>query len=130
MEKSVKSVFLVLLLASLLTACAPAQTPASDAVEGFLQALSDKDEALMLSQVCAGYESDALLEFDALAQVETELKDVSCQQADTEGVTALVTCTGSIVSNYGSELFSYDLTGRTYHVEEDGDNWLVCRYTK
>src|SRR5688572_24314192 len=124
MEKPVKKVFWMMLFACFLTACTPAQTPASMTVESYLRALSDKDEALMLSQICADYEFDALLEFDALAQVETELKDVSCQQVDTDGNAALVTCTGSIVSNYGSELFSYDLTGRTYKVVEDGDNWL------
>jgi hypothetical protein len=125
-----KWAFWAIVLTCLLTACAPTQTPASQAVESFLQALSDKDESLMLSHVCADYESDALLELDALAQVQTELKDVSCQKVDTDSNAALVTCNGSIVSNYGSELFSYDLSGRTYRVEEDGDNWLVCGYTR
>jgi hypothetical protein len=120
----------MLSLACLLNACAPTQTPASNAVENYLQALSDKDEPLMLSQVCADYEFDALLEFDALAQVETELKDVRCNQVNTDADAALVTCTGSIVSNYGSELFSYDLAGRTYTVVKDGENWLVCGYTR
>jgi hypothetical protein len=125
-----KRIISMLSLACLLTACAPAQTPASMTVESYLQALADKDETLMLSHICPDYEFDALLEFDALAQVETELKDVSCQQVNTEGDTVLVTCTGSIVSNYGSELFSYDLTGRTYTVVDSGENWLVCGYTR
>ena len=125
-----KKAFWTMLLVCSLSACAPPQTPASITVESFLQTLADKDESLMLSHICADYEFDALLEFDALAQVETELKDVSCQQVDTDGDAALVTCSGSIVSNYGSELFSYDLTGRTYRVIAGGENWLVCGYTK
>ncbi len=123
-----KNLFLLVLF--LLTSCASTQTPASMTVENYLQALADKDEPLMLAHICADYEFDALLELDALAQVETELKDVSCQQVDADDNAALVTCTGSIVSNYGSELFNYDLSGRTYRVIQDGENWLVCGYTK
>ena len=84
----------------------------------------------MLSQICPEYEFDSLLEFDALAQVQTELKDVSCQQVDVYGDTATVTCSGSIVSSYGSELLDYELSRRTYSVHKDGENWLVCGYTK
>src|SRR5688572_28084192 len=98
-------------------------------VENYLQALADKDEPLMVSHICADYEFDALLELDDLAKVETELKDVRCQQVDTDGATALVTCSGSIASTYGSELFSYDLSVRMYRVIADGENWLVCGYT-
>ena len=118
------------MLLCLLAACSNSQTPASTAVEGYLQALSDKDETRMLSRICPSYEFDALLEFDALAQVETKLKDVSCQQVDANGDTATVTCRGSIVSSYGSELLNYDLGGRTYSVTKSGEDWLVCGYTK
>lgn len=126
MPKTLRNLFWIILLG----ACTPAQTPASLAVESHLQALADKNEGLLLSQICPAYEFDALLEFDALAQVQTELKNVSCQQVGTEGDAALVTCDGSIVSNYGSELFSYDLTGRTYTVIENGETWLVCGHIK
>jgi len=119
-----------LFLSLLVTACTPTQTPASMIVESYLQALADKDEARMLARICPAYEFDALLEFDALAQVQTELKDVSCQQVGGEDGAALVRCSGSIVSNYGSELFNYDLTGRTYTVIQNGESWLVCGYTK
>jgi hypothetical protein len=114
----------------LLSACTPTQTPASQAVEGYLQTLSDKDEQGLLTRICPDYEFDALVEFDALAQVETKLKDVSCQQMESNADGAKVTCTGSIISNYGSEIFNYDLTGRIYNVIPDGENWLVCGYTQ
>jgi hypothetical protein len=126
MWKNLRNLLWIMLLA----ACTPAQTPASLAVESHLQALVDRDEGLLLSQICQEYEFDALLEFDALAQVETGLKDVSCQQVSEDENTALVTCSGSITSNYGSELFNYDLNGRTYTVIEHGETWLVCGYTK
>ena len=111
-------------------ACTPAQTAASQAVEDYLQLLSDKDEKALMQRICPQYETDALIEFDALAQVETELKDVSCQQVESNADAAKVTCSGSIVSNYGSEIFKYDLDGRTYNVIQHGENWLVCGYTQ
>lgn len=125
-----KSKFVLILLTFCLGACAPAQTGASQAVEDYLQVLSDKDEQNLLTRICPGYEFDALVEFDALAQVQTELKDVSCQQVESNAEGAKVTCTGSIISNYGSEIFNYDLTGRIYNVIPDGENWLVCGYTQ
>jgi hypothetical protein len=126
MKKNILVIFFVLCLG----ACAPPQTAASQAVEDYLQTLSDKNEQSLLTRICPGYEFDALVEFDALAQVETELKDVACQQVEANADGVKVTCTGSIVSNYGSEIFKYDLSGRTYNVVPDGDNWLVCGYTQ
>lgn len=126
-----KKILFTILLTGLLSACVPTQSGASLAVENYLQALADKDEESLLARVCPEYEFDALIEFDALAQVQTELKDVSCHQIGDEEGYAYVACSGSIVSNYGSELFKYDLSGRTYEVTSiDGENWLVCGYTE
>ena len=125
-----KNNILVIVLIFSLTACTPTQTQASQAVEDYLQTLSDKDEQSLLTRICPAYEFDALVELDALAQVQTELKDVSCQQVESNADGAKVTCTGSIISNYGSEIFNYDLTGRIYSVVPDGENWLVCGYTQ
>jgi hypothetical protein len=122
--------FVLLLLTLSLGACAPTQTAASQAVEDYLQVLSDKNEQSLLTRICPGYEFDALVEFDALAQVQTELKDVACQQIESNAEGAEVTCTGSLVSNYGSEIFQYNLSGRIYNVVPDGENWLVCGYTQ
>lgn len=125
-----KKITIVMILIYVLTACAPTQTPASTAVENYLQALSNKDEDALRASICPEYAFEALVEFDALAQVQTELKDVACQQSGEDETSTYVTCTGSIVSNYGSELFNYDLTGRTYNVIQNEGNWLVCGYTE
>jgi hypothetical protein len=126
MKKNIAAVLLIFCIA----ACAPTQTAASQAVEDYLQVLSDKDEQSLLTRICPGYEFDALVEFDALAQVQTVLKDVACQQIESNAEETKVTCTGSLVSNYGSEIFKYDLSGRIYNVVPDGENWLVCGYTQ
>jgi hypothetical protein len=125
-----KKNFVVIILIFFISACTPTQTPASEAVEDYLQTLSDKDEQGLLARICPAYEFDALVELDALAQVQTELKDVSCQQVESNADGAKVTCTGSIISNYGSEIFNYNLTGRVYDVIPDGENWLICGYTQ
>ena len=124
MKKTLLAVLLFLI------ACQSNASPAARAVESFLGALADKDEALLLSHTCPDYEMDALLEFDSLALVETSLKDVSCQQTGSEGDAALVTCSGSLEASYGGEMRSFDLSERAYRVVESGGDWLVCGYTK
>lgn len=112
----------ILFLALFLTACSP--TPAS-VVEDFLTALAAKDEARLLTLVCADYEFDTLLEFDSYALVQTTLKDVDCQPSGAD-----VICNGSIEASYGDEIRSFDLSERRYHLVQDGGDWLVCGYDR
>ena len=125
-----RTLLLLFLAAIFLTACGNAVSPATDAVENFLQALSDKNNALMLSYVCADYEFDALLEFDAYALVQTTLTDLDCQQKAMDGDDALVVCEGSIDATYSNEVRNFDLSERTYRVVNQAGDWLVCGYTK
>ena len=112
----------ILLLSLFLSACSI--SPAS-VVEDFLTALAAKDETRMLTLVCADYELDALLEFDSYALVQTTLRDVDCQPSGTD-----VICNGSIEASYGDEVRSFDLSERTYHLVQDGSDWLVCGYDR
>ena len=116
-----KRIFIGLIALSL-AACSPAPT---ETLEDFLTALTTKDEARLLTLVCAEYEFDALLEFDAYALVQTTLKDVDCTASGAD-----VVCTGSIEASYGDEVRSFDLSERTYHLRQDGGDWLVCGYSK
>jgi hypothetical protein len=125
-----RSIFVMSLVAILLTACGGSPSPAALTVESYLQALTDKQDAVMLSYVCPDYEMDALLEYDAYALVQTTLKDLSCRETGTDGTTSTVECSGSIEATYGSELRSFDLSERTYSVVNDGGSWLVCGYAK
>ncbi len=123
-----RSVLIFVLLSILLTACGGDASPSAAAVESYLQALSAKDEGLMLSYVCSDYETDALLEFDAYALVQTSLEGLVCEEVGVIGDERLVVCAGSIEATYGSELRSFDLSERGYRVVDDGGNWLVCGY--
>ena len=112
----------ILLISIFLTAC----SASPDAVvEDFLTALAAKDETHLLALVCADYEFDALLEFDSYALVQTTLKDVDCQLNGAD-----VICSGSIEASYGDEVRSFDLSERTYHLVQDGGDWLVCGYDR
>jgi hypothetical protein len=115
-----------LLLAGLLQACRPSRHPAAAAVETYLQALVAKDEARFTGLTCKAFESDALLEFDSFSLVQTRLEDVKCQAQDATGSSANVTCQGKIVATYGAEDQQFDLASRTYQVQKEGGDWLVC----
>ena len=122
------SILIIGLISILLTACGGSASPAATAVESYLQALSARDEALMLSYVCPDYEVDALLEFDAFALVQTTLEGLACEEVGVTGDAIMVVCAGSIEATYGSELRNFDLSEREYRVVDEGGNWLVCGY--
>ena len=115
-----------LLLAGLLYACGPSKHPAATAVESYLKALVDKDEARFVGLTCKDFEADALLEFDAFSLVQTRLEGLQCQAQDTAESTASVTCQGQIIATYGAEDQQFDLGTRTYQVQKEGSDWLVC----
>jgi hypothetical protein len=115
-----------LLLAGLFAACRPARHPAVTAVESYLRALVDKDEARLTGLTCKAFESDALLEFDSFSLVKTRLDGLKCQAQDANTTTASVTCQGAIIASYGAEDQQFDLNRRIYKVQKEGNDWLVC----
>ncbi len=127
-----KIVFCLLLAALLLTACASSQpdpkSPAAAALESYLQALANKDEATLTSLSCKDWEPNALLELDAFQAVDTKLEGLACQQTGSGDGSAQVTCQGKIQATYGSEVQSFDLSQRTYNLTQQGGDWLVCGY--
>lgn len=127
-----RKLFLFTLLTALaltvLSACgsstntdAPAQ-----AVEDYLNTLVAKDADRLPTLVCGDWEEDALIELDSFQAVTARLENVACTQSGTDGETALVNCTGSIVATYNNEDQALDLSVRTYQVTEDNGTWLVC----
>lgn len=129
MPKKILTISLYLLIALTLAACGTGnEDGAAITVENYLSALAEKDDALLVSYICSEFEFQALLEFDSFSIVQTELKDVSCQQTNTQDGQADVFCQGSIEATYGNELRSFDLSRRTYHLIEQDGTWLVCGY--
>lgn len=112
----------------LLTACGGGEHPAVVAVETFVQALVDKDEAQYVSLTCVDYELDALLEYDAFSLVKTHVEGLECQTVNLDGDKAEITCQGEIVATYGDEERTFGLSERRYQVVNQEGQWLICGY--
>ncbi len=125
MKNTFLAAFLVL---TLLAACAPAggDDPAARAVETYLQALADKNEARLLALSCSENEFNALLELDAFALVETRLEGLACA-SNADGT---VSCQGRIAATYTNEVQNFELAGRVYTVSNESGDWLVCGYSE
>ena len=116
----------LLLVGSLFAACASAKPPAALAVEDYLQALVDKDEARLVSLTCPDFEDDALLQLDSFSLVKTKLEGLDCQAQAQDDDTAQVTCQGQILATYGTEDQQFDLSEKAFQVVNQGGDWLVC----
>lgn len=128
MRKTILTLLITLLAGMLLAACSPAsdvEAPAN-AVEEYLNTLVAKDADRLPTLVCGEWEEDALIELDSFQAVEARLEEASCEQTGTDGATALVDCTGSIIATYNDEDQELDLSVRTYQVVQQGGDWLVC----
>jgi hypothetical protein len=111
----------------ILSACGAGNTNgAAVAVEGYITALANKDEATLIPLSCADWEDDALIELDSFALVEVTVDGMSCTESGTDGDKTLVDCTGTMNMSYNGEPQSLDLSTRTYEVIEQSGDWLVC----
>jgi hypothetical protein len=131
MRRLLVSVLICLwIFAALLSACGPAASrdPAARAVEGYLTALVDKDSNRLAALSCATWETNALMELDSFQAVQTRLDGLVCQTTGIDTGTTLVTCKGKIVATYDNEDQELDLSVRTYHVVQEGGEYLVCGY--
>lgn len=128
MRKFILFTLFTTLALTVLSACGSStntDAPAK-AVEDYLNALVAKDADRLPTLVCGDWEEDALIELDSFQAVTARLENVACTQSGTDGETALVNCTGSIVATYNNEDQALDLSVRTYQVTEDNGTWLVC----
>ena len=127
MRKLLLILSIVLIANLLLSACASSKTDApAKAVENYLNALVAKDANRLSTLVCSKWEQDALGELDSFQAVTVSLDQVACAQTGTDGSTALVKCTGNIVTSYNNEDQKIDLSTRTYQVTQESGDWLVC----
>ena len=121
---------LILIFAALLSGCSSAgqASGAAGAVESYLQALASRDLNQMVGMACAKWEPQARVEYDSFAAVKLELKDVSCQETGQAQPYTLVSCSGTIIANYGAEDLQIDVADQTFQVIQEGGEWRVCGY--
>ena len=118
------SVFMLAGLA--LAACSSNSDAPARAVEDYLTTLVAKDADRLPTLVCGDWEEDARSELDSSQAYEAGLEAMAWQQTGSDGETALVDCTGSIIATYNDEDQELDLSVRTYQVVQEGGDWLVC----
>ncbi len=120
------TIILLSVFCLLLSACGTSSAGPEKTVEAYLNALNEKDSTRLSTLSCADWEATALMELDSFAAVSTTLEGLSCAQTGTDGDKVLVQCQGKIVASYNGELQSFDLSTRTYTVENSTGEWLVC----
>ena len=117
-------------VALLLSGCASAspEQAAAAAVQSYWQAIVDRDLNQLVELSCSAWEAQARTEFNSFSAVKLQLDNVACQSAGKAGPLVQVTCTGTILANYGAEDLTIDIAGRTYLVANESGEWRMCGY--
>ncbi len=112
----------------ILSACSSSQNGAVTAIENYIRAESDQNEAQVSNLSCASWEVSALVEVDSLAGVGSKVENLACEQAGENGADTYVSCTGVLALDYNGEAQQIDLSSRTYIARQEGGEWRMCGY--
>jgi hypothetical protein len=126
----VRQIFLVgVILAVFLAGCSGSGTanPASG-VENYYRALTAGDVNQLVNASCADWEDDARQELRAFDAVSVTLEGLACQVTSKDAESALVSCEGKIIANYGNEVLEINLADRNYHLIFESGEWRMCGY--
>ena len=125
---------LLLILVFALTACADdggddATSGAVQAIEDYLQARVDSDEAALQQLVCAEREGEVEQMAMSFAAVENlRLEDMACTLDSSTDDSATVSCDGQMIGDYGTgDETAFDL--ETYRVVQEDGVWRWCGET-
>lgn len=127
MSKTMKVLFItVILFALLLSACAAKTDAPAAAVAAYWKAMAAKDNAALSSLSCADYEATAVATMNSFISVDLVLTDLSCSSTNNTGDKADVTCKGSLSASYGAEKFDFDLSNKLFLATNPAGDWLMC----
>jgi hypothetical protein len=118
---------LLCIITIILTGCKSAGD-APQAIEGYIQALTDKDVVGATGASCLEWEEAAYAEASSFEAVEVSLEGLDCSSSGSDGEFSLVRCEGKIVANYGGELQDIELSLRTYRALIEQGEWKMCGY--
>jgi hypothetical protein len=110
------------------SACSNDSDGPVSAIQAYNQALVNGDANQLSTLSCSDWEADAQNELASFAAVKVSLENMACSQAQEDGDTVLVSCTGKIVANYGNEVLEIDLADRLYQAVLEGGDWRMCGY--
>jgi hypothetical protein len=121
-------VFVIFISIFILVGCSRGQNSATEAIEAYILALSNRDSVRISNLSCADWEQNALLEIDSLTAVGSKAVALSCEQTGQEGIDTYVSCTGTLDLDYNGEAQQIDLSTRTYIARQDDGEWRMCGY--
>ena len=114
--------FLFIAFAVVLGGCATETTAnPADTVIQYMQAKVNGDRDTLAGLLCADLESTLTREAQSFATVDATLENATCEH---NGDTDIVTCSGAIVADYGSENTEFPLT--SYRVVQEDGVWKWC----
>ncbi|OGO13482.1 MAG: hypothetical protein A2Y53_03100 [Chloroflexi bacterium RBG_16_47_49] len=131
MKKNYSNFYLtmiMILFTLLLVSCSGGKDGATQAIESYIQALSDKDSVQISNYSCSDWEQNALIEVDSLTAVGSTVENLECKQSGQDGEDVFVTCTGFLALDYDGEAQQIDLSTRTYIARQEGGEWRMCGY--
>jgi hypothetical protein len=105
-----------------------AQSGAAQSVESYLQAMVDRDLNRVVGASCAEWEAQARVEYNSFEAVELTVENLACMQDGQADPFTLVSCTGSIIANYGAEQLKIDVADRAFQAIDEGGEWRMCGY--
>jgi hypothetical protein len=122
-------IILLSLITILLTACTSNKNEAAvKAIEGYINALSNKDTVQITNLSCTAWEQDALVEVDSLTSVGSSVENLACTMIGEEESEMYITCTGYLALDYNGEAQQIDLSTRTYIAKQEDGQWRMCGY--
>jgi hypothetical protein len=122
------TVFLFSLFTLIISACSNKKEAASQAIEAYITALSNKDSIQIGNLSCASWEQNALLEIDSLTAVGSTIENLVCTQTEQASSEAYVSCTGILALDYNGEAQQIDLSTRVYIAKQEDGEWRMCGY--
>lgn len=131
MKKHARAISIVLIIAIsliLLTACSSVKDNPAQAIEAYIQALSEKDSVQLTNLSCSNWEANALIEVDSITAVGSKVEDLTCKQVGQDGDNIYVSCTGVLALDYNGEAQQIDLSARTYIARQEDGEWRMCGY--
>jgi hypothetical protein len=118
----------IIVFVLLVTACKNSQSGATQAIEAYIQALSDRDTIRINNLSCLDWEPSALLEIDSLTTVDSKVENLACQVTGQDGNDTYVSCSGVLALDYNGEAQKIDLSTRTYIARQEDGEWRMCGY--
>jgi hypothetical protein len=119
----------IALIVFVLAGCqADKQGGASAAIEAYLAARVESDIDRMTLLSCPAWEANARVEATSFQSMDARLDGVSCSVSETDGTTALVACTGQIVTTYQGETRQWTVAEHPYQAVLDDGEWRMCGY--